>query len=81
MAKRRRRRIQIRVSDIYRYIVTGEIREIDGILQYYANKSHIMVRFEGRRNFKKYLANTEENRRKAVKEINKKIGENLHVAQ
>ena len=75
------RRIQIRVSDIYRYIVTGEIREIDGILQYCANKSHIMVKFEGRRNFKKYFANTEENRRKAVKEINKKIGENLHVTQ
>lgn len=75
------RRIQIRVSDIYRCIVTGETREIDGILQYAASKSNILVKFEGRRNFKKYVANTEEGRRKAVKEINKTIGENLHVTQ
>lgn len=75
------RRIQIRVSDIYRYIVTGETREIEGITHYTASKTHIAVRFEGRVTYRRYVANTEKLRRQVVKDINKRLGENLHVTQ
>lgn len=75
------KRIQIRVSDIYRYIVTGETREIEGITDYTATKTHISIRFEGRANYRHYVANTEQLRRKVIKDINKRLGENLHVTQ
>ena len=69
------KRVQIRVSDIYRYIVTGETCIIDGILQYIANKQYICVKYEGSRRYTRYKAYNEDLRRLAVKNINKRIGE------
>ena len=67
-------RTRLCLKDIYRYIVTGESVSILGINSWTATKDKIHVKYE---NFsiKHYKAKTEEDRKLAIKTINKYISE------
>ena len=67
-------RLRICLKDIYRYIAIGEDVEILGIYKWRATKTAILVVYEnGRR--KTYKAINEEERKDAIKIINKYISE------
>jgi hypothetical protein len=73
MAKKKLR-VRLCLKDIYRYLAIGEITEIDGIEKWTAKLHSITVIYEsGRR--KIYRTRTEDERREAIKIINKYISE------
>lgn len=68
-------RVRLCLKDIYRYIAIGKGVTILGITAWTATRTMINVRFEGDRCVKHYKARTEEERRDAIKKINKYITE------
>lgn len=66
---------QFRLYDIYRYIVTGEDSNIEGITSYVANKdaSVITVEYE-RLCLKTYFTRNEYELKQVITEINKRLG-------
>ena len=67
-------RVRICLKDIYRYIAIGKTVEILGIREWSATAHGIRVTFEnGRRKF--YRAGNEDDRKQAIKIINKYISE------
>lgn len=75
MAKIRKR---LWLGDIYRYLVEGQIEQVRGIDCLYVNEYHIRAVLKIENGLSKgfeFPAQTEEERRKAVKAINKHISE------
>ena len=75
MAKIRKR---LWLGDIYRYLVEGQIEHVQGIDCMYVNENHIRAILKigkGLSQAFEFPAQTEEERRKAVKAINKHISE------
>ena len=67
-------RVRLCLKDIYRYIAIGEDVKIDGIYKWKASKTTINVMYEnGRR--KTYITRNEDERKNAIKIINKYISE------
>lgn len=68
-------RTRICLKDIYRYIVTGDKVDILGLTDFEASKKEIKVLYEGERKYVKFKAFDEDNRKEAIKVINKFISE------
>lgn len=66
---------QFRLYDIYRYIVTGEESNIEGITSYTANKdaSFISVEYEHRCS-QTYFTRNEYELKQVITEVNKRLG-------
>ena len=68
-------RVRICLKDIYRFIAIGKSVPILGIESWTATTTRIHVRYEGDRRVKHYKTYSEDDRRNAIKIINKKISE------
>lgn len=66
-------RKQMRVADVYRYIVTGETVFINGIKMYHCTENYIDVRFEGEYVVMSYFTRNEKERKEAITKINSKL--------
>lgn len=66
-------RKQMRISDVYRFIVTEEIVLIKGIKMYKCTEDYIEVRYEGEYATITYFTKNEQQRKEAITKINSKL--------
>lgn len=69
--KRKIGRTQMRLSDLYRYMVTGLVADISGIDDYHATLNCINIKFTNNPDVVVYHAATEQERKEVIKQINK----------
>ena len=73
--KRKKGRKQIRLSDLYRYMVTGIVSNIRGIEDYHATEGRISVEYTKVPGISTYHTDNELDRLEAIKKINKFLSE------